>query len=46
MSKFLTVEGNHDCDIKTCMWYINSDQIVVLADVEELERLNCHLAFE
>ena len=31
----LYVEGNHDCDIETCMRYVNSDQIFFEENVKE-----------
>ena len=39
---FVTVEGNHDCDIETRMLHINTDQTTVKINVKELERFGCH----
>ena len=36
----LYVEGNHDCDIETHMWYLIR---FLDTEVKELERLYCHL---
>ena len=44
--KFVTVKGNHDCDIETCMQYINTDYIAMPINVKELEKCGCHLAEE
>ena len=40
----MNVEGNHDCDIETCMWHINPDQIAVIFSVRVYDKFGFDLA--
>ena len=36
--KFVTVKGNHDCDIETCMWYVSTHWITAKPKLEKEKR--------
>ena len=42
----MTVEGNHDCDIERLICGVNTDQIMILLDVKDLDKFGYRLAKE